>query len=102
MNGLWARLSRHLRRRKKNYWHIDYLLQCPEAAITGILIYPALAGEECRRNQRITKLPGAKVILKGFGSSDCASGCPSHLLYLSGRSPDDHGILRVLNMRRES
>lgn len=84
MNGLKGRLSRHLRKRyKKTYWHIDYLLKCPEAQIKKVLIYPASTREECRLNQRITMLPGAKVIVKGFGASDCDARCASHLLYFS-------------------
>ena len=36
MNGLKARLDRHLRGDKKLHWHIDYLLQ--EATISNIVI----------------------------------------------------------------
>ena len=82
MNGLRGRLSHHLRKiNKKSRWHIDYLLKCPEAQIKKILIRPSHMREECRHNQRIATLPGASVILKGFGASDCSSGCASHLAY---------------------
>jgi len=84
MSGLRARLSRHLRKKnKKSHWHIDYLLKRPEAQIRQILIYPLAADQECRQNRRISALPGSKVVLKGFGSSDCRMSCGSHLFYLS-------------------
>jgi sugar fermentation stimulation protein A len=84
MNGLRGRLSHHLRKRnKKSRWHIDYLLKCPGAQIKQILVYPPAPEQECRQNRRISALPGAQVILKGFGSSDCGMGCGSHLFYLS-------------------
>jgi Uri superfamily endonuclease len=84
MNGLRGRLSRHLRKtNKKGRWHIDYLLKHPEAQIRQILIYPPAPDQECRQNRRISALPGSKVVLKGFGSSDCRMGCGSHLFYLS-------------------
>lgn len=79
MNGLGARLSRHLRiGGKKSHWHIDYLLKAPEARIEKIVL--STAGE-CRLNHRISALPRARVVVKGFGASDCTSACPSHLIY---------------------
>ena len=86
MNGLRGRLSHHLRKRnKKSHWHIDYLLKCLEAHVKGVLTYPAPTRQECRHNQRIATLPGASVILKGFGASDCSSGCAIHLAYFGGK-----------------
>lgn len=97
MSSLNGRLSRHLRRRnKKSHWHIDYLLKSPEAYIKKILIYPASTSKECRLNQRITSFPGAKVILKGFGASDCHSGCISHLVYFS-RKYSPERVSKLLN-----
>lgn len=87
MNGLRGRLSRHLDNRpKRRHWHIDYLLMCPEARVKKVLIYPPTR-QECDLNQRVGKLPGAAVILKGFGASDCAFGCPAHLYYFSKNRP---------------
>ncbi|HEY7316263.1 MAG TPA: GIY-YIG nuclease family protein [Candidatus Binatia bacterium] len=83
MNGLGARLRRHCNRKKKTHWHIDYLLTLPEARIRKILLYPAAPGQECRQNKRIAAKPGAAVILKNFGASDCKSGCPSHLFFFA-------------------
>jgi Uri superfamily endonuclease len=83
MNGLGARLRRHMSRKKKLHWHIDYLLALPEARIEKILCYPPAPDQECRQNQRIAALPGALVILKNFGASDCKSSCSSHLFFFS-------------------
>lgn len=82
MNGLKARLFRHLKKNgKKCHWHVDYLLKYPQAYIKKVLIYPATTWQECRQNQRIAKLSNARAILKGFGASDCSSCCAGHLFY---------------------
>jgi Uri superfamily endonuclease len=83
MKGLGARLRRHGARTKKIHWHIDHLLTLPDARVRQIILYPPASGQECRQNKRIAARPGAAVILKKFGSSDCKSGCVSHLLYFA-------------------
>jgi Uri superfamily endonuclease len=85
LNGLGARLSRHVRRRKNRHWHIDYLLAVPEARIVKIICYAPVRGQECRQNQLIAARPGASVVLKRFGASDCKAGCGSHLYFFKGR-----------------
>ena len=86
MKGLSARLERHLKRRKKLHWHIDYLLAPHETEIKKIVIYRPVPGQECRQNQWIAALAGAAVVLKGFGASDCHSGCASHLSFFSSEA----------------
>jgi Uri superfamily endonuclease len=81
MNGLGARRRRHFVKAKKIHWHIDYLLTLPDARVRQIILYPAMPGQECRQNKRIATHPGAAIILKNFGASDCRSGCTSHLLF---------------------
>jgi Uri superfamily endonuclease len=83
MNGLTARLRRHLSRDKKLHWHIDYLLALREARIERIIVYPPARDQECRQNQRISRQPGATAIVKNFGAADCHSDCPSHLYYFA-------------------
>jgi len=78
MGGIEGRVARHLRRRKKLRWHIDYLLQ--HASVVGVREVEAVKRVECRLNEEVLSLPGARVIAPGFGSSDCS--CPSHLVYL--------------------
>jgi Uri superfamily endonuclease len=70
--GICARVNRHLRSEKKLRWHIDYLLVAASVKITKVRI-STLA--EC---QLVAAAEG-KVIIPGFGSSDCSSGCGSHL-----------------------
>jgi Uri superfamily endonuclease len=77
MNGLIGRLRRHLKKRKKLYWHIDYLLR--HAKIETIFVLETGERVECQLNSLTLSLPNAKVVVKGFGCSDCR--CPSHLVY---------------------
>ena len=83
MKGLAARLRRHCKRKKKIHWHIDHLLGLPEARVKNIIIYPPAPYQECRQNQQIAARPGAAVILRNFGSTDCKSGCASHLFFFA-------------------
>jgi Uri superfamily endonuclease len=77
MNGLIGRLRRHLKKRKKLHWHIDYLLR--HAKIETIFVLETGERVECQLNSLTLSLPNAKVVVKGFGCSDCR--CPSHLVY---------------------
>lgn len=77
MNGLHARITRHLKSDKRLHWHIDYFLQ--QATITDIWYIESEERLECRLCLEATRLAGASVPVKGFGSSDCR--CTSHLLY---------------------
>ena len=79
LNGLEARLYRHLREDKKRHWHIDYLLHS-ETSITEIIVSPGVEKTECLLSQalasRLTHVPG-------FGCSDCR--CDSHLYFCPDR-----------------
>lgn len=70
-----ARVARHLRKEKTLRWHIDYLLAAPGISVAGVRRY---VEEECAINRAT---PG-KVLIDGFGASDCRAGCGSHLKYL--------------------
>jgi Uri superfamily endonuclease len=76
MNGLRARLARHLRREKKLHWHIDYLLK--EAEVEEIILCQGDDRVECSLAQA---LAGELQSVPGFGSSDCK--CRSHLYFAS-------------------
>lgn len=86
MNGLGARLNRHMRRQKKLHWHIDYLLASAHARIEKVILYPPATDQECRQNQRIGALPGASIAIKRFGATDCRRGCMSHLVFFAENS----------------
>ncbi|MCX6651977.1 MAG: GIY-YIG nuclease family protein [Methanomassiliicoccales archaeon] len=75
MGGLEGRLRRHLSPRKKVHWHIDHLAS--KGDIVGAFVVPSIRKEECLLNEQISRLPGSRAVVEGFGSSDC--DCQSHL-----------------------
>jgi endonuclease-3 len=83
-NNLYTRIGRHLRTEKKEWWHIDYLLSSKLVRIPAIVYYPTSLKSECHVAHRIEQLVETTSILKGFGSSDCTSGCTAHLHYFPG------------------
>jgi Uri superfamily endonuclease len=83
LSGLGRRLARHQRQEKRLHWHIDYLLR--HARIERITVEPTQDRRECALNRESMEQPGAQVIVRGFGSSDCR--CPAHLVYLGAGTP---------------
>ncbi|RLB43231.1 MAG: hypothetical protein DRH12_03605 [Deltaproteobacteria bacterium] len=75
MRGLEGRIKRHLRRKKKNHWHIDYLLAYSE--IIDLIILETRQRCECEVASRLSAQFSS---IKNFGSSDCR--CSSHLFFL--------------------
>ena len=67
-----ARIERHLSKVKKFHWHIDYLLGADGVCVRKVFRH---AEDECTVNQQVH----GSVLTKGFGASDCRSGCVSHL-----------------------
>ena len=96
--GLGTRLARHRRHLgvdKRPHWHVDHFRQ---AARWGGAW--ALAGEErleCAWAARLMALPGAQVVARGFGASDCR--CPAHLVHLPAL-PEDAWFAAQLGARR--
>jgi Uri superfamily endonuclease len=80
--GLAARLARHRRREKRLHWHIDYLLACTRLVDTWTVTSEQHL--ECVWAQAVIDLSGARVVVPGFGASDCS--CPTHLVFFSGFS----------------
>lgn len=93
--GLRARLSRHVYGSNHPHWHIDTLrsasdvigicyamksmddtlsqkIESAHVAISEIRL-------ECQWCQTIAKIHGVIVPVRGFGASDCRSGCQAHL-----------------------
>lgn len=87
LRGLEARLARHLRKRKpRPRWHVDHLRA--RAGLLRISVLPAAdASLECGTALRLLAM-GGRIVVPGFGSSDCA--CPSHLLFLSSKGIAAH------------
>lgn len=74
MGGLGARINRHLRRKKKIQWHIDYLVA--KGRIREVMCAVTNERLEC---QLAAGLCNAFNTYPGFGSSDCH--CPGHLFF---------------------
>lgn len=72
-NSLEKRIQRHLKKHKKKFWHIDYLLSNENVEIKKVFCFPQ-EQDECGLAKSISNY--GKPI-NNFGSSDCT--CPSHL-----------------------
>ena len=69
-----ARVARHLRAEKTQRWHIDYLLSLPGVRVTHVM---RSRRDECVLNQASR----GRILVPGFGASDCKAGCGAHLKY---------------------
>ncbi|WP_028840765.1 DNA/RNA nuclease SfsA [Thermodesulfobacterium hveragerdense] len=90
MQGLEARIKRHLRKNKKLHWHIDYLLTYAHSILS--IPIRSSAKIECALASDVGKLSEGLVF--GFGSTDCRY--PSHLFYFSCspfQNPDFHELI---------
>lgn len=77
MKNLQSRINRHHRKRKKYFWHIDYLLN--KGKLLNSIPIRTKDDIECKLASAIKEISKTEVI--GFGSTDCK--CPSHLFYFS-------------------
>ena len=76
MNSLKPRIKRHLSRKKKLHWHVDYLLKDENIAIEEIIFNIGEKKIECKI-AKIISHNGDEIL--NFGCSDCK--CNSHLIY---------------------
>lgn len=76
-NNLEKRIKRHLSKKKKIRWHIDYLLKNNFVKIEKVFYKKVGKKEECKIALFLEKI--GKPI-KNFGCSDCS--CTSHLFKL--------------------
>lgn len=70
-----ARIARHNRREKALRWHIDYLLTAPGVRIVEVV---RSRRGECVLNHAVR----GRILVPGFGASDCRADCGAHLKYL--------------------
>jgi len=77
-SGIEKRIKRHLKKRKKKFWHIDYLLTNRDVAINKIYYKEGKKEEECKTAEELSK--NGEPIAK-FGCSDC--NCKSHLFKIN-------------------
>ncbi|MDC7235013.1 MAG: DNA/RNA nuclease SfsA [Spirochaetales bacterium] len=94
MKNLSSRVKRHLTKRKKKHWHIDYLAQ--EAEKTKAFPVYTLSDLECSLAEDLSLLADDRV--EGFGSSDCH--CPSHLFYFRDDPLQNRAFLNLLFLYR--
>ena len=80
-SSLKHRISRHLRKKKRKFWHIDYLLANENVHVEAVVAAETDQKMECNVNHQIKRIEGAEVPVNGFGASDCSKNCGSHLLY---------------------
>ena len=88
LGGLEARIARHLRRQKRKWWHVDYLLEWAEVA--AVRRIPTRERKECALNRKVAGLADAQVVAPGFGASDC--GCETHLFFFETRPEGIEGL----------
>ena len=88
--NLKERINRHIAKRKKIFWHIDYLTILHEAIITRVFILSEYQKkEECQLVQNLIQITSAEFSHKNFGNSDCIR-CASHLLYSQEKIDYNH------------
>ena len=90
MSGFKTRISRHLKRNKRQHWHIDYLLE--KVSITGVILCETEDRTECAIAQALSHHFNC---IPGFGSSDCR--CHSHLFFATDEKQLKLTIITVLN-----
>lgn len=81
------RIERHLGKRVRNFWHIDYFLGMRACEVQAVVYSETERDLECAANRQIRQLIHAAFPIKHFGSSDC--GCPSHLLHPRSSEVDE-------------
>ena len=95
-NDLEQRVKRHLRKNKRKFWHVDYLLDDDATRVVKVFHKQADKSGECA----IAKVIGERgEPIHNFGSSDC--NCKSHLFRIR-----DYEFLkesmRVLEVKTQS
>jgi len=88
---LESRLQRYLRKEKRIFWHIDYLLENQKAKI--LQIWTIDKKMECQTAEIFYQDPTTEIIKKGFGSSDC--NCLTHLFFIKDKKKTEK-ILREI------
>ncbi|MEJ5167077.1 MAG: DNA/RNA nuclease SfsA [Thermoanaerobaculia bacterium] len=90
MGSLEGRIKRHLRKRKKTHWHLDYLRE----NLKKIRVFPIYSSKrlECKISKELSKISTSYV--KFFGSSDCL--CPSHLFYFKENPLKNQNFIEML------
>ncbi|MCP8322995.1 MAG: GIY-YIG nuclease family protein [Candidatus Methylarchaceae archaeon HK02M2] len=78
--GLMGRIQRHLKKEKKCFWHIDYLLKSKYASVRAVIYASTERRFECEIVREMVNSLNVEP-LRMFGSGDCRKRCKSHLHY---------------------
>lgn len=95
-SSLSSRVSRHLRKKKNKHWHIDYILSDPNSTIKAVVAVATSQRLECKLNQAVKDSVDGKILVNGFGASDCKENCGSHLLYYPDMSKNQDLVQKVV------
>ena len=91
LSGIEARLRRHQSQEKRLHWHIDYFLQ--DSKIVDVKKFLTTVKLECRINALLLSSKEARIVARGFGSSDCR--CRSHLIYWGKKKPPASVFVKI-------
>ena len=80
-SSLRHRVLRHLKTKRRRFWHIDYLLDHKTVYLTGLVAGATDTRVECTINRYIKTKENGQLLVSHFGASDCKKNCGSHLLY---------------------
>ena len=95
-NNLEKRVQRHIRKEKKLFWHIDYLLNSNDTKILNIFYKSGRKSEECTVANEIGKRGDP---IGGFGCSDC--NCTSHLFHIDKENSEFNlGFMEKLEKKK--
>ena len=83
--NLRNRLLRHLKRKKKIFWHIDHFTSHSDAKTISIYYNTCSEITECSALQEIKDEFQESITISNFGSSDCKSNCGGHLLFFPSK-----------------
>lgn len=92
--NLTKRMEGHLRKRKRYFWHVDYLRDHAETCTAlPIRSHASLEHEVAAALKRI-----ANWSVPGFGSSDCS--CETHLFAIQDNPLQNRGFIEMLQYFR--
>lgn len=97
--SLESRIKRHNQKRKKRFWHIDYLTTHLKVKITFTEIIKSEKKIECKLTDYLTKTLHGTIPFKNFGSSDCL--CGGHLIHIHSQNRHNiqnriHGAIQIM------
>lgn len=92
-----GRIARHLGMRKKNHWHIDYLLGSARVTLLRVAYAITRRHVECGLAEHLSYGRPSSCLYVHFGSSDC--NCRAHLLFM-GRASGNLVLALVRNAYR--